>query len=153
MEDKSKSYKRKPYDDLKLTYIKILDFDFIFPEMKSNVSKYIINHPGNSLSVCFISENESSVEERALLSIKNIAKGGIFNRTKIALYIEPERISNAAYERFKIKMDLKDFIKNGMTYMAVYDKNVEKALKIATYILMSVYYISPDIKLEYVIGS
>lgn len=151
MEDNAKSCKRKPYDDLKLTYVEIMDMDFIFPEMKEKVSKYIINHPGSSLSVCFISKKESSVEERTLLSIKNIA-GGIFNRTKIALYVEPERISNAAYERFMKKMNFKDFNKNGLTYIATYDKNVEKALKIATYVLMAVYYIPPDIKLEYVTG-
>ena len=82
MEDNAKSCKRKPYDDLKLTYVEIMDMDFIFPEMKEKVSKYIINHPGSSLSVCFISKKESSVEERTLLSIKNIAGGGFSTERK-----------------------------------------------------------------------
>lgn len=74
------------YANLKLAHVIVTDTNFIFPEMKKNVSQYLTNHPRTSLAVCIESKREGDLEERTIARFKNAASGGFFYRTKITWF-------------------------------------------------------------------
>lgn len=119
-----------------------VDAIFEYPGMRNSISAYIQNQPNALVSVF--------VDGVVVMQFLNLAQSSTDGQTNITLYFFPKAFSNAHYQRFRANPYIADFNEaSDNTFMASYGTDINKAVKVASYILASVYYVPLHATLEY----
>lgn len=127
-----------PYQPISLSE----DAVFEYPNMWDSISLYIQNEPEALVTVI--------VDGVDVMQFLNFAHSSADRQTDIAIYFYPKAFSNAHYKRFLANHYIADFEEAAdNTFMASYGTDIDKAVKIASYILASVYYVPFQATLEY----
>ncbi len=140
-----------PYDKLNLPPITLSpSANYIYAGMKETVSSYLPQRLDALITVGFDKLGGDRIGARAIMQFLNYANFSGSNETSVALYFYPACFSNDVYDRFKRNPFLADFLEdNDQSFIAEYGKDFDKAVKVASYILATVYYIPIDTQLEY----
>lgn len=118
------------------------DAVFEYPDMWDSISTYIQNEPEALVTVF--------VDGVDVMQFVNVAYSSTDGQTNIAIYFYPKAFSNAHYKRFLANPYIADFEESeDKTFMASYGTDIDKAVKVASYLLASVYYIPLKTELEY----
>lgn len=122
------------------------DSGFIYKGMKETVSRHIPKDPNTLITVGYDKIGGSNVTDRAVMQFYRDCDSKDID---IAIYFWPP--SHAMLERFERSPFFRDFkeVANDKTYNAYYGRDIDKAVKVASYILATVYYIPMDTQLEY----
>ena len=139
--------KRTSLESLELTPITLSpDSRFIYKGMKETVSRYIPKDPNTLITVGYDKLGGNSVTDRAVMQFYRDSDSAELD---IAIYFWPP--SHAMLERFERNPFFSDFkeVANDKTYNAYYGRDIDKAVKVASYILATVYYIPMDTQLEF----